>query len=352
MALQIVIMAGGKGERLWPVSSADFPKQLIPFNGKQSLLRATFERSLELAPPDNIYVVTSKNLAPKITEELPEIPPINVLAEPMGKNTAPCIGYAAVIISRKDPEAVMVVFPSDHLISEPAKLRDAIFFGNKALQAHPELLITLGIVPDRPETGYGYIAPETVLLSQGELAIKRVKSFHEKPARILAEQYIKNGYLWNAGMFLWRVDTILEMFSLHMNELYQELMKLKSTLDDDPDSVERFYQAVPKVSIDYGIMEKAERVAVVPVDFGWNDVGSWDAMESLFSNDASGNTIRGSAEVIDSERNVIWSTDKPIVLIGINDLVIVEGPDAILVCPRNKAQHVGTVAKKMEEGNK
>ena len=351
MALQVVIMAGGKGERLWPVSSPDLPKQLIPFNGNKSLLRITFERSLELASPDNIYVVTSKNLASKIKEHLPELPVDNILAEPIGKNTAPCIGYAAVVISKKDPEAVMVVFPSDHLINEPAKLRDAIFFGNKALQAHPELLITLGIVPDRPETGYGYIAPETVLLSQGEFVIKRVKAFHEKPARVLAEQYLKSGYLWNAGMFLWRVDTILEMFSLYMSDLNTELMKLRSAIDDDPDSVDRFYRAAPKVSIDYGIMEKAERVAVIPVDFGWNDVGSWDAMDSVFSTDGSGNTVRGSAEVIDSERNVIWSTDKPIVLIGVNDLVIVEGPDAILVCPRSRAQHVSMVAKKLDEGN-
>lgn len=350
MALHVVIMAGGKGERLWPVSSPDLPKQLIPFTNNQSLLRITFERSLELASPDNIYVVTSRNLASKITEELPELPAANILAEPVGKNTAPCIGYAAVFISKKDPDAVMVVFPSDHLIREPAKLRDAIFFGNKALQSHPELLITLGIVPDRPETGFGYIAPEAVLLSQGENTIKRVKAFHEKPARVLAEQYLKSGYLWNAGMFLWRVDTILDMFSRYMTDLHEELMKLKACLDDDPDAVDRFYRAAPKVSIDYGIMEKAERVAVIPVDFGWNDVGSWDAMDSLFSTDGSGNTIRGSAEIVDSERNVVWSSDKHIVLIGVNDLVIVEGPDAILVCPRNMAQHVGSVAKRKNDG--
>ncbi len=350
MALHVVIMAGGKGERLWPVSSPDLPKQLIPFIGNRSLLRETFERSLELASPDNIYVVTSRNLAARVAEELPELPAGNVLGEPIGKNTAPCIGYAAVFITKKDPEAVMAVFPSDHLIREPAKLRDAIFFGNKALQSHPELLITLGIVPDRPETGFGYIAPEAVLLNQGEITIKRVRSFHEKPARVLAEQYLKSGYLWNAGMFLWRVDTVLEMFGRYMTDLHEELMKLKDTLDDDPDAVERFYRAAPKVSIDYGVMEKAERVAVIPVDFGWNDVGSWDAMDSLFSTDGSGNTVRGSAEIVDSERNVIWSSDKHIVLIGVNDLVIVEGPDAILVCPRNMAQHVGAVAKKKNEG--
>jgi len=346
MALQVVIMAGGKGERLWPVSSSQMPKQLIPFEGEKSLLRATFERSCDLAGPGNIYVVTSGELAEKVAKELPEMPAENILAEPFGRNTAPCIGYAAVVISKKDPEAMMAVFPSDHIIREPAKLKDAILFGARALTSHPELLITLGVVPERPETGYGYIAPEAVLLSQDNLILKRVKSFHEKPARILAEQYLKSGYLWNAGMFLWRVDTILEMFSLHMADLSDELTRLRETLDTDPGSVERFYTAAPKVSIDYGIMEKASRVGVIPVDFGWSDVGSWDAMAGLFETDTSGNTVRGSGELIDAERNVIWSTDKHIVLIGVSDLVVVEGQDSILVCHRAASQQVGAVAKK------
>ncbi|HVN72702.1 MAG TPA: mannose-1-phosphate guanylyltransferase [Desulfomonilia bacterium] len=350
MALQVVIMAGGKGERLWPVSSSEMPKQLIPFENNRSLLRATFERSVGMAPPENIYVVTSKNLAQKVAEELPEMPVDNILAEPVGRNTAPCIGYAAVVISRKDPEALMAVFPSDHIIREPAKLKEAILFGAKALQSHPDILITLGVVPERPETGYGYIAPEVILLSQGGLTLKRVKSFHEKPARILAEQYLKSGYLWNAGMFLWRVDNILDMFSRHLADLYDELMKLKSSFDTDPDCVERFYQAAPSVSIDYGIMEKANRVGVIPVDFGWSDVGSWDAMGNLFTTDEKGNTIRGSGELIDAERNVIWSSDKHIVLIGVNDLVVVEGPDSILVCHRAFSQQVGAVAKKFNKG--
>jgi mannose-1-phosphate guanylyltransferase len=153
-------------------------------------------------------------------------------------------------------------------------------------------------------------------------------------------------------MFLWRVDTILDMFSRYMVDLSDELMKLKSSLDTDPESIERFYLAAPKVSIDYGIMEKASRVAVIPVDFGWSDVGSWDAMGSLFTTDAKGNTIRGSGELVDAERNVIWSTDKHIVLIGVNDLVVVEGPDAILVCPRACSQQVGTLAKKFTKGDK
>lgn len=349
MALHVVIMAGGKGERLWPVSSAQMPKQLIPFEGEKSLLRATFERSIDLVPAENVYVVTSEDLAAKVVDELPEMPAGNVLAEPVGRNTAPCIGYAAVVLSRKDPEAMMAVFPSDHVIREPAKLKSAILFGAKALQSHQDILITLGIVPDRPETGYGYIAPEVVLLSQDDLILKRVGAFHEKPARILAEQYLKSGYLWNAGMFLWRVDTILEMFSRHMPDLYDGLMTLMRTLDSDSSSVERFYNAAPKVSIDYGIMEKASRVGVIPVDFGWSDVGSWDAMASLFTTDEKGNTIRGAGELIDAERNVIWSTDKPIVLIGVNDLVVVEGPDAILVCPRAYSQQVSTVAKKFSK---
>ena len=350
MALQVVIMAGGKGERLWPVSSAQTPKQLIPFEEGKSLLRAAFERSLILTAPDNIYVVTSTDLAGKVRDELPEMPAENVLAEPVGRNTAPCIGYAAVVIARKDPQAIMAVFPSDHLIREQDKLKDAILFGAGALKSHPDLLITLGVVPDRPETGYGYIAPEVVLLSQGGLTLKRVRAFHEKPARVLAEQYLKSGYLWNAGMFLWRVDTILDMFSRHMPDLSEELVQLKTSLDTDPACVGRFYQASPSISIDYGIMEKADRVAVIPVDFGWSDVGCWDAMGNLFATDESGNTVRGSAELINADNNVIWSMDKRIVLIGVNDLVVVEGPDSILVCPRALSQQVSAVAKKFGKG--
>lgn len=349
MALQVVIMAGGKGERLWPVSSAEKPKQLIAFEGDKSLLRVTFERSLDLAPPGNIYVVTSADLAGKVAQELPELPAENVLAEPVGRNTAPCIGYAAIVISRKDPEAVMAVFPSDHLIRQPEKLKETVLFGARALQAHPDLLITLGVVPDHPETGYGYIAPEAVLLSQGGLILKRVKAFHEKPARIVAEQYLKSGYLWNAGMFLWRVDTILDMFSRHLPELHEQLAGLKQAFGSDAACVERFYTAAASISIDYGIMEKASRVAVIPVDFGWSDVGSWDAMGGLFSTDDRGNTVRGSAELIEAERNVIWSTDKRIVLISVSDLVVVEGPDSILVCPRAMSQQVSTVAKKFSK---
>ncbi|HWR68306.1 MAG TPA: sugar phosphate nucleotidyltransferase [Desulfomonilia bacterium] len=350
MALQVVIMAGGKGERLWPISSAQTPKQLIPFEGEKSLLRSAFERSVHLTPPENIYVVTSADLCRKVQEELPEIPGANILAEPVGRNTAPCIGYAAVVIARKDPHATMAVFPSDHLIREPEKLRDAILFGVRALEAHPDLLITLGVVPDRPETGYGYIAPEVVLLSQGGLTLKRVKAFHEKPPRILAEQYLKSGYLWNAGMFLWRVDTILDMFARLMPDLNEGLLNLKASLGDDERCVERYYLDSPSISIDYGIMERAGRVAVIPVDFGWSDVGCWDAMGNLFATDAHGNTVRGSAELINADNNVIWSTDKRIVLIGINDLVVVEGPDSILVCPRAFSQQVSIVAKKFTSG--
>ncbi|HOM29438.1 MAG TPA: mannose-1-phosphate guanylyltransferase [Deltaproteobacteria bacterium] len=350
MSLKVVIMAGGKGERLWPVSSPQTPKQLLPLHGTKSLLRTTFERALGLAQPEDIYVVTGRGLIQKVQEELPEIPPGNILAEPVGKNTAPCIGFAAVVISRKDPDATMAVFPSDHLIREPERLKEAILFGVSALASHPDLLITLGVVPDRPETGYGYIAPETVLLSRGGLTIKRVRAFHEKPARIVAEQYVKDGYLWNAGMFLWRVDTILEMFSRHMPELHEQLQELKATMDSDASAVDRFFNEAQSVSIDYGIMEKAGRVAVIPVDIGWSDVGTWDAMGNLYVTDDRGNSVRGPAELINSENNVIWSTDKRIVLIGVSDLVVVEGSDSILVCPRALSQEVSVVAKKLGDG--
>ena len=209
MPVYVVIMAGGRGERLWPLSTPEEPKQLHCFGTRMSLLRSTFERAAALTVSEHIYVVTGEGIAAKVLRELPELPPENVLVEPVGRNTAPCIAYAAAVISRRDPEAVMAVFPSDHLISDPDRFTRAISFGIEALKSHPGLLITLGMVPDHPETGYGYIAPGDVMADDGNHRLHRVTAFREKPDADTAQEYIRRGYLWNAGMFLWRVDTII-----------------------------------------------------------------------------------------------------------------------------------------------
>lgn len=348
MAMHVVIMAGGRGERLWPISRAEKPKQLLSFDGYSSLIRGTVDRLLPLAGAGRVYVVTGRDIAPLIAGELPDIPRENILAEPIGRNTAPCIAFAAAWIARTDPQGIMAVFPSDHAIQDTSAFRRTVAFGAQCLAEHPELLTTIGIRPSYPETGYGYIALAEAIHSADDLDLYRVQAFHEKPDKSRAEEYIAQGCLWNAGMFMWRADTIMRAFECHMPNLYQDLQQLAAS-PWSGDDVLRFYQGAPAISIDYAIMEKAAHVAVIPASFEWNDVGSWDAVGTLLPTDLHENAVQGPAYLHESGRNVVWSTSKKIVLIGLDNLVVVEGEDAILVCPRAKAQDVSKVLKTIKD---
>lgn len=347
MAVHAVIMAGGKGERLWPVSTPDMPKQLHSFGTGKSLLRSTFERLEGIANAHRVYVVTNSEIAGKVSEQLPELPPENILVEPVGRNTAPCIAYAALQISKKDPDAIMTVFPADHLVGDNAGFRDAIIFGIEALAGRPELLITLGMVPDHPETGYGYIAPGDTLDQDGPLKLHRVLTFREKPDAETAKEYIAKGFLWNAGMFIWRVDTILEAFKRYLPLMYGLLSDMGAQGGVTKQEVDDFYTAVEPISIDYGVMEKASSVGVVPADFGWNDIGSWDALAKMLPKDGAGNVTEGDVFLEASANNIVLAADKKIVLVGVEDLVVVEGENAILVCPRRQSQLVSKVSRKI-----
>lgn len=347
MAIHAVIMAGGKGERLWPLSKPDMPKQLHSFGTGKSLLRNTFERLTGLTDSSRIYVVTNAEIAGKVQEQLPEVPAANILVEPFGRNTAPCIAYAALVISQKDPDAVMTVFPADHLIGNSDCFLGALKFGIDTLAGRPEILITLGMVPDHPETGYGYIAPGNIIDDNGEFKLHGVITFKEKPDEATAAAYIAKGFLWNAGMFLWRVDSILKAFRSYMPRMYGQLMSMGAQGGITPREVQEFYESTESISIDYGVMEKASAIGVIPADFGWDDIGSWDALGKILPRDESGNVVQGDVLLEDSANNVVWNTEKRIVLIGINDLVVVESEDSILVCPRNKSQQVSKVAKKV-----
>ncbi|MFA5654064.1 MAG: mannose-1-phosphate guanylyltransferase [Desulfomonilia bacterium] len=345
MAVHAVIMAGGRGERLWPLSTPDNPKQLHSLSSAGSLLQGTFERTRAIADSSRIYVVTNEQIAARVCEHLPEIPGENILAEPVGRNTAPCIAYAALTIARKDPDAVMAVFPADHWISDRQGFTTAIGFGIEALRAHPGLLIALGMVPDQPETGYGYIAPGEVVAQGTSHRLHRVLTFREKPDLKTAETYIEKGFLWNAGIFLWRVDTILDAFRVHLPRMHALLSVMNERHEIRHEDVREFYDRVEAVSIDYGIMEKASDVGVIPAEFGWNDIGSWDALGRIVPGDEHGNTISGDTLLEEAAGNVVWATRKKIVLLGVNDLVVVEGKDAILVCPRSRSQDVSRLAR-------
>lgn len=340
MSLQIVIMAGGRGERLWPLSCPGRPKQLLSFDGEMSLLRATVERVLPLVAPGQIHVVTGEDISDAVRAELPA--GVDLIAEPCGRNTAPCVAWAAARINARDPEAVMAVLPADHLIADEEQFRRSLRFGEQCLERYPRHLLTLGIVPGHPETGYGYIAPAADLVSDDGLVLREVERFVEKPDRERAEAYVAQGYLWNAGMFIWRVDTILDAFREHAPGMYA-LLEESGGHDD---GLARFYAAAESISIDYAILEKARQVAVIPAEFGWDDIGSWDAVGDVYGG-ADGNALFGRTLVEDGRGNVAFSSGKQVVLLGVDDLVVVESEDAILVCPRNRSQDVSAIAKKM-----
>jgi len=349
MQVYVVIMAGGKGERLWPLSQGYRPKQLLSFGSHRSLLRATFDRTVQLTTAEDVYVVTSEQIADAVRNQLPEVPEENILAEPTGRNTAPCIAYAAASISLKDPQAVMAIFPSDQLISNENEFLRTVRFGIDSLKDHPELLITLGMIPDRPETGYGYISPGEAVCSEGDLTLRRVSRFHEKPQRNQALEYLEQGFLWNAGMFLWRVDTIMDEFREHMPDMYKDLAALRSSMSAGMNGIRTFYDLTAPVSIDYGIMEKTSHAATIPSDFSWSDIGSWDAVGKILAADESGNVTAGEVIMEGSRNSVVFSTHKKIAVIGIEDLVVVEGDNEILVCPRSRSQEISLVMNRIKK---
>jgi mannose-1-phosphate guanylyltransferase len=353
MSLYAVIMAGGKGERLWPVSTPARPKQLIAFSGGKSLLRTTVDRLLPLTRPENICCVTGKDIASAVASDLNDIPAQNILVEPFGRNTAPCVAFAAAWISRSDPDAVMAIFPSDHDISDPETFRKAVSFGVKCLEDMPAMLLTLGIMPLYPETGYGYIAPQEKIKEDGVLNLFEVDRFHEKPDTAMANEYISMGYFWNAGMFIFRVSTILKELEINTPGLFENTVTLMKSGFRDEDIL-KFYTSAQSISIDYAVMEKAKNVGVIPVSFGWNDVGSWSAVTKLLREDSYSNAIHGDSYVYQSSNNVAWSSGKKIVLIGVSDMAVVEGDDAILVCRKDMSQDVSRVLKLMasEPANK
>lgn len=346
-----VIMAGGKGERFWPKSRMKLPKQLLKLAGDDTMIRATVKRLDGLVNNDDIYIVTGIDYASLISDQLPQVPVQNILIEPMGKNTAACIGLAALHIEKRNPEAVMLVLPSDHLIKNTDKfvktLKCAIEVAQKG-----DNLVTLGIKPTRPETGYGYIQFNQIINKFEGRMVYEVKRFVEKPNLETAKKYIESGnFLWNSGMFIWKVSTILKNIEQNMPGLYQGLMKIKEAMGSDEEETVLYqeYSKFESISVDYGIMEKADSIYVVAADFDWDDVGSWTSLERIYEKDEDGNIIRGNIVSLDTRKCIIEGTDKLIATIGVEDLVIVDTKDAILICSKDKAQRIRDLLKKVKE---
>jgi mannose-1-phosphate guanylyltransferase len=362
--MYVAILAGGSGTRLWPLSTKRTPKQFLRLMGQGTMLQQTVERVEALVPLDQMYVVTSMMHREVVAEQLPTLPAGNIVGEPMGRGTAASIGLAAALIAAREPRAVMAVLSADHAIGDAPGFRAALQFAEEVAQRGA--LVTLGITPDRAETGFGYIDFGEALARSGALAAHPVARFIEKPRREVAEQFVADGHhVWNAGIFVWRVDRILSELQQHLPDVSGVLTEIaaaaRATGGRMTPDAERVMQAAwPRieqtVTIDYGVLEKAGGIEVIPVAVEWNDIGSWAQVAALQAGDAAGNAVvglePGTHLEAQSRDNLIFSTTgRPVALAGVSGLVIVDTGDALLVCSKESAQLVKEVAEHMQRAS-
>lgn len=340
-------MAGGRGTRFWPRSRKSNAKQVLRFFGERSLIQQTVDRLKAVIPPENIWIITNDYLLAEIRKQLPEVPKSQIVAEPAQRNTAPCIGLAAQIISQKDPEAVLGVFPADHLILKETRFRNFVKAALGAAEGSD--VVVLGIQPRWAETGYGYIEfPKNVVAGSNQPL--PVSSFREKPDAKTAKKFVERGhFFWNAGMFFWRVESVLNLMRHHQPKTATLLAGLpKFGSKNFTSKLAEVYPLCENISIDFGVIEKAEQVTGLALDdIGWNDVGSWEAVYELAAKDKDGNASRGELMAEDSRGNYV-DAQKTVGLVGVENLMIVDTPDALLVGQRSRAQDVSKLVKALE----
>jgi mannose-1-phosphate guanylyltransferase len=337
-----VVMAGGRGTRFWPRSRSHRPKQFLAMVGEETLLSQTVQRLKPRFPDRHIFIVTTEELAAETRRMLPQLPPENVLVEPEGRNTAPCLALALVAIERAHPDGVMVVLSADHYISDRATFQEDIETAvHHAAEEHD--LVTFGIRPTYPETGYGYI--ETA----GQGKVVRAVAFKEKPSQEKALEYLASGrHYWNAGMFVWTLKDLRAEMLRHCPEVLSPL-DAWTAAGGDPSTLASAYRQLPKLSIDYALMEKSSRVAVVPARFPWSDVGSWPALVEFHRPDEAGNVTVGETILLDSANCAFFGGKRLIAASGLRDLIVVDEEDALLICHRDKAQDVKIIVERLEK---
>lgn len=343
-----VIMAGGGGTRFWPLSRQQEPKQLLNLSGKDRMINETIDRIRAIAEKEDIFIVTNRTQVPKMQDAVAErILPEHILSEPSARNTAACIGYAALEILKKHGDGIMCIFPSDHFIKNEAEF--ARILKAAILEAETtDQLITLGITPTFASTGYGYIR-----FDKTEAGVaKKVTEFKEKPDEKTAEAYVASGeYAWNSGMFVWKASVIMEKFRELLPDVYACLEKIGEAMDTPEEQrvIDEVYSTIPSISIDYGIMEKSSDVKVISAEFGWNDVGSWDNLGVLYEEDENGNVLAGKQLNIDTKNCISYAGKRLIATVGVENLIIVETDDAVLVCDKSRAQDVKKIVDQLKE---
>jgi mannose-1-phosphate guanylyltransferase len=345
-----VIMAGGRGERFWPLSTGKVPKPFLPLTGAKTLIQLTVERATLFAPKERIFIVLGRTHLNVALKQLSELPRENFIVEPVGRDTAACIGLAATVLSLKDERATMVVLPADQYVPDVKKFADTIT-NCVAMADHGCYLVTMGIKPTRVETGYGYIYARKNINVKKDIVCFTVEKFVEKPDQKRAAEYIKDGnYYWNAGIFIWKTKTVLEGMQTHMPILYSGLHAIKGALREGKKAkADALFREFERKSIDYGLMEKAENVLMVPANFIWDDVGTWASLQRVLDLDGKRNYTRGDTICIDTHDCVVVGDEKVIGVIGVSNLVIVSSKNGILVCDRNRVQEVREIVKSIDE---
>jgi mannose-1-phosphate guanylyltransferase len=347
-----VIMAGGIGSRFWPLSRTSRPKQFLDIlNTGRTFIQETFERFRGICPAENIYVVTNKDYKDIVIEQLPEINPLHVLLEPQRKNTAPCIAYANSCILKQNPNANIIVTPSDHLIINPDEFRKTILKGIDFI-SHNDALLTIGIKPTRPETGYGYI--QVNIDEKKSNGAYKVKTFTEKPNREMAKVFLESGdFFWNSGIFLWNINSIQKAFENHLQEvdsLFKEVMPVIGTKNES-NAIASVYSECKNISIDYGVMEKADNVYVISADFGWSDIGTWGSLFENTKKSKEENVIKGDNVVIYNTNNCIVNVpdNKLVIINGLSGYIVVESEKTLLICKKEDEQHLRQIVNDIKD---
>jgi mannose-1-phosphate guanylyltransferase len=338
--LHAVVMAGGSGTRFWPKSRRNRPKQLLKLHGDATMLQQTVARIAPLVSPERTWIITGADQAEATRGQLPELPASNVVAEPCPRDTAPCVGLAAAIVAKRDPDGTMIVMPADHVIRPAETFQKTVRAALKVIDEDPTAFVTFGVVPTRPETGYGYIERGKQLGDPEGIALHEVAQFREKPDRATAERFLAEGrFAWNAGIFVWRARAILDALAKHRPNLAAAIGRVAEALGTpgEADVIAREYPAMEKIPIDKAVMEKAANVRVLEVVYDWSDVGDWRALDALQAPDAQGNTIQGPALAVDTKGSIIVADDGALIAtLGVEDLVIVQSGGATLIARKDR----------------
>jgi mannose-1-phosphate guanylyltransferase len=350
--LHAIVMAGGSGTRFWPKSRRNRPKQLLRLYGAATMLEQTIERIAPLVPPERTLVVTGADQADAVRALLPELPARNVVSEPCPRDTAACVGLAARIVARSDPEGAMIVMPADHVIEPGSLFRKTVRAAVSVIDADPSAFVTFGIKPTRPETGYGYIERGESLDAVDGIALNRVAQFREKPDRITAERFLAEArFAWNSGIFLWRARAILEALAEHRPNLAEALERVGQSLGTpaEAEAIAREYPLMERVPIDKAVMEKARNVRVLEVLYDWNDVGDWRALTALVPSDANGNTVQGAVLPFETRGSIIVADDGGLIAtLGVDDLVIIQSGGATLVARKPQLDRLKALVESLD----